>query len=128
MTATTAWSALFCSRKPLIPPGSRSSTGDGIAETFAAEPRSRDINLNASSAMKLISLLSAAALLGLGVFALDLSLSSHVLGSYAAAASILVVLGAVRDYAPRRSAWEPGRGNVTRFPSAPVRDPARLAA
>ena len=78
--------------------------------------------------MKLISLLSAAALLGLGVFALDLSLSAPVLGSYAAAASILVLLGVVRDYSPRRSSWEPGRARVTRFPSAPIRTVERLAA
>ncbi len=78
--------------------------------------------------MKLISFLSAAALLGLGVFALELSFSAHVLGSYAAAASILVVLGAVRDYTPRRAYWEPVPAGVTRFPSAPVAQPARLAA
>lgn len=78
--------------------------------------------------MKLISLLSAAALLGLGVFALDLSFSAHVLSSYAAAASILVVLGAVRDYSPRRAYWEPAPAGVTRFPSTPVTPPARLAA
>jgi hypothetical protein len=78
--------------------------------------------------MKLISFLSAAAVLGLGVFALDLSLSAYVLSSYAVATSILVVLGVVRDYSPRRSYWEPGRSNVTRFPSAPARQMARLAA
>ena len=78
--------------------------------------------------MKLISLLSAAALLGLGVFALDLSLSAFVLGSYAATASIFVVLGVVRDYSPRRSCWEPGPSNTTRFPSTPAREVDRLAA
>jgi hypothetical protein len=73
--------------------------------------------------MKLISLLSAAALLGLGVFALDLSLNAYV-----AAASILVVLGVVRDYSPRRPRWEPVPGNTTRFPSTQARRADRLAA
>ena len=76
--------------------------------------------------MKLISFLSAAALIGLGVSALDLSLSAPVLGTYAAVASILVILGVVRDYSPRRSYCEPA--NTTRFPVASVRTVQRLAA
>lgn len=78
--------------------------------------------------MKLLSFLSAAAVLGLGVSALAASFGAQSLGTYAAAASILVVLGAVRDYSPRRTYWEPGRANTTRFPSAPARQPDRLAA
>lgn len=78
--------------------------------------------------MKIISFLSAAAVLGLGVSALAATFGAPSLGSYAAAASVLVVLGAVRDYSPRRSYWEPGRATVTRFPSAPARSAARLAA
>jgi hypothetical protein len=73
--------------------------------------------------MKLISYLSAAAVLGLGVSALDLSFNAYV-----AAASILVVLGVVRDYSPRRARWEPIPANATRFPSAPARAVERLAA
>ena len=78
--------------------------------------------------MKIISLLSATALLGFGVAALALSFSAPVMGSYAAAVSILVLLGAVRDYTPRRSSWEPGRGRTTRFPAATARRAERLAA
>ncbi len=73
--------------------------------------------------MKLISLLSAAAVLGLGVSALAASFSAPAFGIYAAAASVLVGLGAVRDYSPRRSYWEPGSARVTRFPSAPAHHP-----
>lgn len=77
--------------------------------------------------MKIISLLSAAASLGLGVSLLALSLGAQPEGCYAATASMLVLLGAVRDYSPRRSAWEP-QGAITRFPSAPARHEERLAA
>lgn len=86
------------------------------------------VTLNFPSAMKLISLLSAAALLALGVSAFDLTFSAPVMGSYAAATAVLVALGAVRDYTPRRSYWEPGRGRTTRFPAAPARRAERLAA
>lgn len=78
--------------------------------------------------MKLISFLSAAAFLGLGVSVFALSINAHVLGSYAAAASLLVLLGAVRDYSPRRSYWEPGRVGTVRFPTAPAGRVDRLAA
>lgn len=78
--------------------------------------------------MKLISYLSAAAVLGLGVSALALSLNAPTLGIYAAAASVLVVLGVVRDYSPRRSVWEPGPARVTRFPVPTPHTSARLAA
>jgi len=78
--------------------------------------------------MKLIPFLAAAAVLGLGVSALAASFGAQSLGYFAAAISVLVVLGAVRDYAPRRCYWEPARASVTRFPSAPVSHPTRLAA
>jgi hypothetical protein len=79
--------------------------------------------------MKLISILSATALVGLGVSAFALSFSAPAFGTYAASASLLVVLGAVRDYTPRRSYWEPGHGRTTRFPAAPARRQIeRLAA
>lgn len=78
--------------------------------------------------MKLISFLSAAAFLGLGVSLLALPFSAGALASYAAAASALVVLGAVRDYTPRRSYWEPGQARTTRFPSSPAGSTQRLAA
>ena len=41
---------------------------------------------------------------------------------------VLVALGAVQDYRPRRSYWEPSHGTVTRFPGATRRPEARLAA
>ena len=78
--------------------------------------------------MKLISYLSAAAFVGLGVFLLALALDAGVLGSYAATASVLIVLGAVRDYSPRRSHWEPGQSRTTRFPASSDRPSDRLAA
>ena len=86
------------------------------------------VTINSSSAMKLIPFLSAAAFLGLGVTVFALSINAHVLGSYAAASSLLVLLGAVRDYAPRRSYWEPGRVGTVRFPTAPAGRVERLAA
>ena len=78
--------------------------------------------------MKLISFLSAAAFLGLGVSAFALSVNAHVLESYAAAASVLVLLGAVRDYSPRRSYWEPRPASTVRIPTAPAGRVDRLAA
>ena len=76
--------------------------------------------------MKLISILAAAAALGLGVSLLALSRGAAPEGTFAASASVLVLLGAVREYTPRRSYWEPGR--FTRFPKAPARRAERLAA
>jgi Mn2+/Fe2+ NRAMP family transporter len=78
--------------------------------------------------MKLIPFLSAAAFLALGVSLLALSLGAQAVGSYATAAAVLVLLGAVRDYTPRRSCWEPGRARTARFPSAPAGRSERLAA
>jgi hypothetical protein len=78
--------------------------------------------------MKLISFLSAAAFIALGVSLLALALGAPAVGSYAAAASVLVLLGGIRDYTPRRSCWEPGRARTARFPSAPAGQSDRLAA
>lgn len=78
--------------------------------------------------MKLISYLSAAAFAGLGVSLFALPFSAAAIGSFGAAASVLIVLGAVRDYSPRRSYWEPGQARTTRFPTAPARPSDRLAA
>ena len=78
--------------------------------------------------MKLITFLSAAALAGLGVSLLALIVSAQSLGGFAATASVAVLLGAVRDYTPRRSSWEPGRARATPFPAAAARQTERLAA
>jgi hypothetical protein len=78
--------------------------------------------------MKLISFLAASATVGLALSALDLSFSAPALGTYATAASLLVVLGAVRDYRPRRAYWEPASARTTRFPGAAAPEGHRLAA
>lgn len=78
--------------------------------------------------MKLISFLSAAALLGLGAVILDLSVSSQSLGLYAVTASVLFLLGVVRDYAPRRRYWQPRDGTLVPFPHTPARQVSQLAA
>jgi len=83
---------------------------------------------NAASAMKLISYLSAAALLGLGASVLDLTASPVSLGLFAATASLLFLLGVVRDYAPRRPYWQPRRSELAQFPTTPARPMLRLAA
>jgi len=114
--------------RPPIRAQGRSSKPGGNFETFAAVRRSRGVTINSPSAMKLISFLSAAAFIALGVSLLALSLGASAVGSYATAASTLVVLGAVRDYTPRRSCWEPGRTGTARFPSAPAGHSERLAA
>jgi len=81
-----------------------------------------------TSVMKLISLLSVAALLGLGASILDLSVSAQSLGLYAATASVLFLLGVVRDYAPRRPYWHPQQDAPVPFPQTPNRADLRLAA
>jgi hypothetical protein len=77
--------------------------------------------------MKLISILSATALLGLGVSLLDLSLNAH-LGLYAATASVMILLGVARDYAPRRAYWQPRPASLLHFPASSARPRVRLAA
>ena len=52
--------------------------------------------------MKLISLLSAAALAGLGASILEGTLNVSPLGGFALTTSVLFLLAVVRDYAPRR--------------------------
>ncbi|MDB6094671.1 MAG: hypothetical protein JWM32_2233 [Verrucomicrobia bacterium] len=78
--------------------------------------------------MKLISLLSATALLGLGVSFLDFSANAQSLAVFGATASVLFLMGVVRDYAPRRPYWQPRAAAMVRFPSAPARSLTRLAA
>jgi len=81
-----------------------------------------------TSAMKLITFLSASAALGLGVSLLDLSFNAQALGSYAAAASVLILLVAAHDYRPRRAYWQPARSGLAHFPTRPARQMERLAA
>jgi len=78
--------------------------------------------------MKLIAFLTAAALTSLGVSLLALAFSAQSLGGFAVAASVVILLGAVRDYTPRRSCWEPHRNLAARFPSAFTGQVDRLAA
>jgi hypothetical protein len=102
-----------------------------MAETFRAERRSYTRNHHflfpTAPAMKLISFLSAAALVGLAASVLDLSFHAN-LGLYAATASVLFLIGVVRDYAPRRPYWQPRRAAVMHFPTTPARQMERLAA
>ncbi len=70
------------------------------------------------SVMKLISLLSAAALVGLGAFFFDVSL-----GIFAATASALFLLSVIRDYAPRRPYWQLQPENLVPFRHQPRRMP-----
>jgi len=108
----------------------RPSKWDGLAETFQAARRSYGVRIHTvstASVMKLISFLSAAALAGLAASVLDLSFQAH-LGLYAATASLLFLLGVVRDYAPRRPYWQPRGSAVLHFPPAPARPMDRLAA
>ena len=78
--------------------------------------------------MKLISLLSAAALLGLGASILDSSLNVSPLGAFAITTSVLFLLAVVRDYAPRRPYWQPSQAKVIHFPTRPARTMQRMAA
>lgn len=68
--------------------------------------------------MKLLNYTVAAALLGVGLFTLSLSLGLESTASYAALAGVLFLAGVVRDYSPRRRHWEPSRRmGLARFPS-----------
>jgi len=68
--------------------------------------------------MKLLTYTVAAALLGIGLFTLSLSLGLESTASYAALAGVLFLAGVVRDYSPRRRHWEPSRRTgMTCFPS-----------
>ena len=78
--------------------------------------------------MKLTSLLSAAAVLGLGVSLLAGSLNIQSLGAFAITTSVLFLLAVVRDYAPRRAYWQPSSGHVVRFPTRPAQVNQQMAA
>jgi hypothetical protein len=67
--------------------------------------------------MKLISLLAAAALLGLGVSVLDFTFSAASLGLFGLTASVLFLLGVARDYSPRRPYWQPTPSPLLYFPT-----------
>jgi hypothetical protein len=68
--------------------------------------------------MKLLTYTVAAALLGVGLFTLSLSLGFESTASYAALAGVLFLAGVVRDYSPRRRNWEPSRRvGLAHFPS-----------
>jgi membrane-bound ClpP family serine protease len=70
--------------------------------------------------MKLISTLSAAALIGLGAFLLVLNANAQSMGLFSLTASVLFLLGVVRDYSPRRPYWQLSPVAVVRFPATPA--------
>lgn len=59
--------------------------------------------------MKFINYAIAAALLGLVVFTVSVSLSLDSLASFATFAGILFIASVVSDYLPRQARWEPNR-------------------
>jgi hypothetical protein len=72
---------------------------------------------NSSIAMKLITILASAALAGLGALTLGLTLNLGITAAFITMVSSLLLVSAVRDYAPRRAHWEPNRQTqVIRFP------------
>lgn len=73
---------------------------------------------HSTPAMKLLTYTAAAALLGIGLFTLSITLGRDSTGSYAALAGMLFLVGVVRDYSPRRPVWEPSRRKgMISFPS-----------
>ena len=78
--------------------------------------------------MKFSSILSAAAVLGLGVSLLTSSLNVPSLGAFALTTSALFLLAVVRDYAPRRAYWQPSSSHVVRFPTRPAQMNQQRAA
>jgi hypothetical protein len=77
--------------------------------------------------MKLISFLSATALLGLAVLpVIQINAVAAVL--FTLTASSLFLAGVVRDYAPRRAYWEPRRAGLVQFPAMREVGSDRLAA
>lgn len=73
---------------------------------------------NGISTLKVISCLAGVALLGFGLFALDLPLGRESLTAFAIGASAMLLAGVIRDYSPRRARWEPARRTaVTHFPA-----------
>jgi hypothetical protein len=87
--------------------------------------------MNTVSSMKLISLFSRLALIGVAVFVLGVALNVQPLALFSFAIGALVLLVAAGDYTPRARVWQPRRGQVIDFtPPAPARvaAPAKLAA
>jgi|GEM_PF-1404004 len=74
-------------------------------------------NSNSNSAMKAITLLTIAALSGVSLFALEVALGSHAIGTFGLATAALLLVGFVRDYSPRHRRREP-RASVTPSPTA----------
>lgn len=73
---------------------------------------------NSPSTLKIINGLVALALLGFGLFALDLPLGRESLTAFSISASAMLLAGVIRDYAPRRARWEPARRTaVAHFPT-----------
>ncbi|MBP9912799.1 MAG: hypothetical protein KBF26_05255 [Opitutaceae bacterium] len=71
-----------------------------------------------TSALKLISYLASAALLGFGIFTFGLPFGHQYLGAFALGNCALLLAGMIRDYAPRRARWEPTpRVQAVRFPT-----------
>lgn len=72
---------------------------------------------NSCFAMKLITILASAALVGLGALTLGLTLNLGITAAFITMVSSLLLVSAVRDYSPRRAHWEPNRqAPVVRFP------------
>lgn len=80
--------------------------------------------------MKLIALISRLALVGLVAFILGVALDTLPLALYAFAASALVLLVAVGDYAPHTFCGQRRTADIVPFAPAPVRveAPAKRAA
>jgi hypothetical protein len=71
-----------------------------------------------ASAMKILTYTTAAALMGLGLFAVSLTLGHESTGAFAVMVATMLVLGFVRDYSPRQSRWEPAHNaGAAHFPS-----------
>lgn len=86
--------------------------------------------IRVSSAMKLITFFAACAITSLVTFLCSLPADQHTLSLFSGAAIALILLGVVRDYAPRRPLWQPGRrplSGATRL-ELPATEPMRRAA
>lgn len=81
-------------------------------------------------AMKLIALISRLALVGFASFILGVALDTLPLALFAFAASALVLLVVVGDYAPRTFCGQSRPADIVPFAPAPVRveAPAKRAA
>jgi len=111
----------------------RSSSGSGFFVTFTTPDafyRQQHVTIQNITTMKLITILSCAALTGIGVFALAVLFGSHAIGSFSLAMMPLFLIGVVRDYTPRQPRWEMHR-RTSPFPATqPSRsvNPMKLAA